>query len=310
MSSAHQFGAALLALGNDLGGFAQYEGSKEEQQRQEAIQQRREAAQMAFQKALYDAKAAQDQQQFDATREDRASERADMMDYRNRDLDEQTAYHQASLDQQAAEHADMSAYRKGELGIAQQNADSERLRSSREVTSHTTDRTAGVLSNRLSATGRLIQSYEKQKQGEIAALDKDPMLMADDKAKAAAAQRIAAKYQPLIDKRQSEYDALNQKFAKVTGVEFGDPEEAATQAEMGNAGTPGSSGAPAAAGAPGPTAQVPAAQAPATEPSDPYTAPQTPDPNEPPVPGAHKAPDGNWYVPDPKRPGKWLRVET
>lgn len=28
----------------------------------------------------------------------------------------------------------------------------------------------------------------------------------------------------------------------------------------------------------------------------------------PPVPGARKAADGNWYVPDPTRPGKWLRV--
>ena len=29
----------------------------------------------------------------------------------------------------------------------------------------------------------------------------------------------------------------------------------------------------------------------------------------PPVPGAKKASDGNWYVPDPARPGKYLRVE-
>ncbi len=28
----------------------------------------------------------------------------------------------------------------------------------------------------------------------------------------------------------------------------------------------------------------------------------------PPAPGAKKAPDGNWYVPDPKRPGKYLKV--
>ena len=28
----------------------------------------------------------------------------------------------------------------------------------------------------------------------------------------------------------------------------------------------------------------------------------------PPAPGARKAPDGNWYVADPKRPGKYLRV--
>lgn len=29
---------------------------------------------------------------------------------------------------------------------------------------------------------------------------------------------------------------------------------------------------------------------------------------QPPVEGARKAQDGNWYVPDPKRPGKYLRV--
>lgn len=30
---------------------------------------------------------------------------------------------------------------------------------------------------------------------------------------------------------------------------------------------------------------------------------------EPPMPGARLAPDGQWYIPDPKRPGKFLRVE-
>jgi hypothetical protein len=28
----------------------------------------------------------------------------------------------------------------------------------------------------------------------------------------------------------------------------------------------------------------------------------------PPVPGARKAPDGYWYLPDPTRPGKYLRL--
>lgn len=37
----------------------------------------------------------------------------------------------------------------------------------------------------------------------------------------------------------------------------------------------------------------------------PATAPRQ---NEPPVPGARRAPDGNWYVPDPNRPGKYLQV--
>jgi hypothetical protein len=29
----------------------------------------------------------------------------------------------------------------------------------------------------------------------------------------------------------------------------------------------------------------------------------------PPVDGARKAPDGNWYLADPKRPGKYLQVQ-
>jgi len=29
----------------------------------------------------------------------------------------------------------------------------------------------------------------------------------------------------------------------------------------------------------------------------------------PPAPGARLAPDGNWYLPDPKRPGKYLKVQ-
>jgi hypothetical protein len=29
----------------------------------------------------------------------------------------------------------------------------------------------------------------------------------------------------------------------------------------------------------------------------------------PPTPDAKLAPDGNWYVPDPARPGKYLRVD-
>jgi hypothetical protein len=39
--------------------------------------------------------------------------------------------------------------------------------------------------------------------------------------------------------------------------------------------------------------------------------PGTPQPiatETPPVPGARRAPDGLWYVPDPSRPGKWLMV--
>ena len=33
-------------------------------------------------------------------------------------------------------------------------------------------------------------------------------------------------------------------------------------------------------------------------------------PEAPPVPGARKSPkDGLWYIPDPSRPGKYLRVD-
>jgi hypothetical protein len=32
------------------------------------------------------------------------------------------------------------------------------------------------------------------------------------------------------------------------------------------------------------------------------------DGEQPPLPGARKAPDGHWYLPDPMRPGKYLRL--
>lgn len=50
-----------------------------------------------------------------------------------------------------------------------------------------------------------------------------------------------------------------------------------------------------------PSGGTPAQTAPITTP--------TPNAEKPPVPGANKAPDGNWYVPDPNRPGKYLKVE-
>ncbi|MCP4116458.1 MAG: hypothetical protein GY737_13820 [Desulfobacteraceae bacterium] len=34
------------------------------------------------------------------------------------------------------------------------------------------------------------------------------------------------------------------------------------------------------------------------------------DPDKPPANGARKAPDGNWYISDPKRPGKYIKVNT
>jgi len=40
------------------------------------------------------------------------------------------------------------------------------------------------------------------------------------------------------------------------------------------------------------------------------TTDETVAPETPPYPGARKAPDGQWYVADPKNPGKYLRVKT
>jgi hypothetical protein len=45
-------------------------------------------------------------------------------------------------------------------------------------------------------------------------------------------------------------------------------------------------------------------------PTTPTSPAETPAPHTtPPVEGARKAPDGNWYVPDPNRPGKYLQVQ-
>jgi hypothetical protein len=64
------------------------------------------------------------------------------------------------------------------------------------------------------------------------------------------------------------------------------------------------------------SANAPAGQAPAAPPR-PIRKPLAAPParkgggaaQAPPVQGARKAPDGNWYVPDPKRPGKYLQVQ-
>lgn len=52
---------------------------------------------------------------------------------------------------------------------------------------------------------------------------------------------------------------------------------------------------------------IPSAEADDEE-ADPAEAPAAA-PAAPPVAGAKQAPDGNWYVPDPKKPGKYLMVQ-
>lgn len=311
MATAQQFAGALQGLSGGLGALGGYEAQKEMMAAQQAEDDRKEAASRAFQAALFNARAQQDQQQFDATLSARKDENAATLDYRNRSLNEESQYHQDSLAQQEELRRAQLGIEGKRLGIEQQNADSERLKAETDKQVHAEDRTSMVLSNRLSATGRLLQSYTKQRDAEIARLDQDPGLMGDPASKSAAAEKINAKYQPLIDKRQHEYDALNKKFAEKTGVDFGDAETAAETAPLGSA---GASGAP---GAPGPSASAPDDGS--LDGTDAQGLPLaglpsgneagTPNPETPPVKGARRAPDGYWYVPDPKRPGKWLRVD-
>lgn len=79
---------------------------------------------------------------------------------------------------------------------------------------------------------------------------------------------------------------------------------------------PATRGAPAAPAAGGRTGLLPdAPKGGKTPPAAPSAPPaKTPPPkaatgpDTPPVAGAKKAADGFWYVPDPKRPGKWMKV--
>lgn len=61
-----------------------------------------------------------------------------------------------------------------------------------------------------------------------------------------------------------------------------------------------------------PRRKIPAAPKhpkPSPLPDHPLTATEPEDDNTPPHPAARKAPDGKWYVNDPNRPGKYMRVE-
>lgn len=61
---------------------------------------------------------------------------------------------------------------------------------------------------------------------------------------------------------------------------------------------------------PAPKLQFSASQSPfgAVSPSSPATPTSQGGTFAPPVAGSRQAPNGNWYVPDPQRPGKWLQV--
>lgn len=241
MATAQQFAGALQGLSQDLGMFAGVAEKRQEDAEAEALQARKEAAQRAFQVALFNARAAQDQQQFEATRADRKAENGQMMDYRNRDLAEQESYHRDALGQAAADRAATRAIERDRLKIEQQNADAATTRANAAASKEKTDKQTGIIGTRLTAVGRLLESYQKQKEAELAKVSSDVTLMGDPKAMEAARARIAAKYDPVIAKRQTEYDRLNAKFGELSGVDMGDAEEASTVGDVVREGTPGSS---------------------------------------------------------------------
>lgn len=263
---ARRFAGALSGLSQDIGAYAEYSAKQQSDAEAEQLQDRRDAANKAFQVALYNAKAQQDQTQFEATRQDRQAEMADNKDYRQQSLAAETDYRTQSLAQQKAERDATLGIENKRLGIEQQNADSTAKRADTDVKSHGTDRTAGYLSTQLVATGKLVQGYGKQRDAELAKLGSDMNLMGDPAGMAAAQRKVEAKYEPLISKYQQQYDKLNSKFGELTGVDFGDANTASSVGDV------LSQQRAAAAGTPG----TPDDGSPVPPTGEPYTADQDP----------------------------------
>lgn len=300
---ARQLSNALGALGGDLGQVAGYEANKESQQAVMQQEDRRDAANKAFQAALENARMQQQQDQFNASKAQQQSQFNDTKAFQQQELASRTDYQNRSLAQQ-------DELRKAQLAIENQRTALENRRIDAITNKDTTDRKSSIIGAQLTATGKLIQGYERQRDAEMAKLASDINLMGDPKSLAAAKQQVNAKYQPLIDKRQADYELLKNKFSQLNGIDMGDADTAAMM------GTPAAAGAP---GAPGSTGANPSAPAmpssngtetddmPAGLPTAADGAGQTG--MQPPVPGAKQAPDGNWYVPNPQKPGSYLRVD-
>lgn len=299
MMDARHLSNALDALSGDMGAFAGYAANKEAAQEAAQQQDRRDAANKAFQAALENARMQQQQDQFNASKAQQQSQFEDTKAFQQQELSARTDYQNRSLAQQEAfKNASLGIENK-RLGIEQQNADTAKAKASADTAKAKADHLSGVIGARLTATGKLIQSYERQRDAELGKLASDVNLMGDPKSLAAAQQRVNAKYQPLIDKRQKDYDALNKKFSEMNGIDMGDADTAATIGDMTsnvNPSAPSSNGTE--------TDDNPAGLPTAADAVNAGTAG-----SQPPVPGARQAPDGNWYVPDPKRPGSYLRVD-
>lgn len=123
----------------------------------------------------------------------------------------------------------------------------------------------------------LAGGYTQQEIADVAA-GKKKISESDAIARATAAGRAASAGE--FDPTQAQL-RYQEEFDRVYDMLM-DPVTPSTQAAQ-----PAAGATPSAAG---PSRQVPGA-------------------GQPPVPGARKAPDGNWYVADPNRPGKYLKVE-
>lgn len=215
MVDSYRVANALSALGQGLDQHAQMQQKDEQFQQEQAMMDRREAANRQFQMTLEGLRAQQTKQLHEEQMGQQKEEFGQTMEMHKDELARQTA-----RDQQEA------GFRNAQLGLESQRVGLEASRVGLEKTRMQDSKQVTALNGRLSNISRTIGAYNAARDKEKSVLGKDMNFQLKDEAQRANEMAaIDRKYQPMIDAQQKMYDAYNQRFSDLTGVDFSDAQQ-------------------------------------------------------------------------------------
>lgn len=236
MVDSYRVANALSALGTGLDQYAGMQQKQEQFQQEQAMMDRREAANRQFQMTLEGLRAAQTKQLHEEQMAQQKGEFAQTLEVHKDELARQTA-----RDQQEA------GFRNAQLGIENSRLGIEASRVGLERERMQDNKQITALNGRLSNISRTMNAYSAARDKEKANLGKDMNFqLLDDAQRNQRLSAIDKKYQPLIDRAQTEYDAYNKRFSDLTGVDFGASQQTPSTSTTGNAQDTDDEGMPAA----------------------------------------------------------------
>lgn len=281
----NQIAHGLQALSGDLGMFAGYAADKEKMAAQQASDERRDASNKAFQAALENARMQNENDHFNRTDTRQQEQFAASKEFQQKELDSRTDYQNRVLEQ-------TDKYHGQQLGIDQQRLGIERTKAENDKADRADTKKAQIIGSQLTGVGRRLDNQRKLMTTELQKALADPMVMGDDAAQQRIKSSIEAKYKPILDPLQRDYEANKKRYADLTGVEFDDSSITDDPIDSGLSDTSTGNGYPNS-GAPALPSQDPALVAAGMVPGTPAAgAPKSPYPEGTRLTG----PDGKPYI--------------